>query len=139
MQQFTDAEMKRYYPQWVPTGKDGKGNPTGITVKDPDDHMARFPEHYEEWLTKLNPPPKSEEELTGAVLAEREECIKFVQNYPTGKNLAAEIARALRKSRSMGSAAARVPAKTLPKQADAGTAAPEQDWATGEELTAATK
>lgn len=99
MEKFSAAETSRYYPQWVPDAKNPLG---GQVVKTQDDHIAKFPDHYDEWLTKLNPPPKSEEELNGAVMAEREACIKFIESYPTGTIHAKEIAKALRKSRSMG-------------------------------------
>lgn len=106
MEQFSDREKQMYYPQWVPDEKGG-----GQTVKSQEDHAKLFPDHYDEWLSKLNPPPKSEEELNGAIQAEREACIKFVDGYPTHAILAKEIAKALRKSRNAGGFNA---AKVLP-------------------------
>jgi hypothetical protein len=91
MEQFSEIEKRKYWPQWV----------EGQVVKTQDDHMTRFPDHYEQWLTTINPPPKSEAELTGAILAEREACIKFVSNYPTGTLLAKDIAKDLRKSQTL--------------------------------------
>lgn len=100
-EKFSDVEAKRYYPQWVPVPTVANPN-AGATVQNQEDHVTRYPEHYDKWINTLNPPPKSEEELYSAVLAEREACIDFVKNYPTGTLLAKDIAKDLKKSRESG-------------------------------------
>ena len=98
-EKFSEVEAKRYYPQWITVA----GHPAGgVTVQSQEDHIIRYPDHYDKWINTLNPPPKSEEELYAAVLAERNECIEFVKNYPTGTLLAKDIAKDLKKSRESG-------------------------------------
>ena len=94
--EFTPEEQSKFWPQWIPSGE-GKGE----IVASQEDHRTRFPKHYEEFVSSLTPAPHTDEERTAAVLAEREACIQFVENYPTGQKFAREVAKALREARTV--------------------------------------
>lgn len=92
--------MRIQYPRWTPNPKTADGLPE-LFVKDEADFIAKNPTEFEE-LTAYNAPITAPvgEVIAKAKLEEREECALVAANWLTSKDVAKEIAKAIRARKS---------------------------------------